>query len=169
MSITMPAKSPFAANATLARLIELGQRIRAHRKKLRINATTVAEAAGLSRVTLHRIEKGAPAVTIGAYMNVLAALNLEPGFLDPARQAAVRGDLHTDRAGWIPAQVRLADYPQLKALAWQVHGAETLTPTEAIDIYERNWRHVDESALQTHERQLIDALRQGLAGHVNGV
>lgn len=165
----MPAKSPFTTSATLARLIELGQRIRVHRKALRINAATVAEAAGMSRVTLHRIEKGEPAVTIGAYMNVLSALNLELGLLDPARPAAARDDMHTDWAGWIPAQVRLADYPQLKALAWQLHGTDTLTPTEAFDIYERNWRHVDENALQTHERQLIDALRQGLAGHVSRV
>ena len=165
----MPAKSPFNIDATLARLINLGQGIRAHRKSLRINAATVAEAAGMSRVTLHRIEKGEPAVTIGAYMNVLSALNLELSLVDPARPAAARGDMHTDRAGWIPAQVRLADYPQLKALAWQLHGTDTLTPTEAFDIYERNWRHVDESALQTHERQLIDALRQGLGRHVSRV
>ena len=165
----MPAKSPFATSAILARLIELGQRIRVHRKTLRINAATVAEAAGMSRVTLHRIEKGEPAVTIGAYMNVLSALNLDLRLVDPARQAAAGGDMRTDRVGWIPAQVRLADYPQLKALAWQLHGADTLTPIEAFDIYERNWRHVDENALQTHERQLIDALRQGLAGHVSRV
>ena len=25
---------------------------------------------------------------------------------------------------WLPARVRLADYPQLKQLAWQVHGAK---------------------------------------------
>ncbi len=165
----MPAKSPFATDATLARLIKLGHGIRAQRKALRINAATVAEAAGMSRVTLHRIEKGEPAVTIGAYMNALSALNLELGLVDPARLAAARDDTRTDRTGWIPAQVRLADYPQLKALAWQLLGTETLTPTEAFDIYERNWRHVDESALQSHERQLIDALRQGLAGHVSHV
>lgn len=41
--------------------------------------------------------------------------------------------------------------PQLKRLAWQVHGAETLRPAEALDIYERNWRHVDKAALQAHE------------------
>lgn len=34
-----------------------------------------AEAAGISRVTLHRIEKGTPSVTVGALMNVLDALD----------------------------------------------------------------------------------------------
>jgi len=35
------------------------------RKALRVSATVAAEAAGMSRVTLHRIEKGEPSVTMG--------------------------------------------------------------------------------------------------------
>jgi hypothetical protein len=42
-----------------------------------------------------------------------------------------------------------------------VQGSGELTPLEALDIYQRNWRHVDEPALQPHERQLIHALRLG--------
>jgi hypothetical protein len=68
------------------------------------------------------------------------------------------------REGWIPARIRLIDYPQLKQLAWQVHGAETVSPKEAWDIYERNWRHLDESALTVNEQQLIDALRVAFGG-----
>lgn len=37
----------------------------------------VAERAGMSRVTLHRIEKGDPAVTFGNYLRVLMVLGLE--------------------------------------------------------------------------------------------
>ena len=59
--------------------------------------------------------------------------------------------------------------PQLKRLAWQVHGAETLRPAEALDIYERNWRHVDKAALQAHERALIDALRHGVGARIERV
>ncbi|OGT29844.1 MAG: hypothetical protein A2W28_05305 [Gammaproteobacteria bacterium RBG_16_51_14] len=58
--------------------------------------------------------------------------------------------------------MHLADYPQLKQLAWQVHGTDELTPAEALSIYERNWRHVDVKALEPRERQLVDALRIGL-------
>ncbi len=58
--------------------------------------------------------------------------------------------------------MRLSDYPQLKQLAWQVHGVDELTPTEALSIYERNWRHIDVAALQPHEQQLVDALRLAL-------
>jgi len=142
---------PFPSHPNTAQLVILGQQIRARRKNLKINATIVAEASGISRVTLHRIEKGEPTVTMGAYLNVAAALGLKLGILSP-----------NEKQGWIPARVRLADYPQLKLLAWQVHGVDTLTPAEALSIYERNWRHIDEAALDARERDLIAALRLGL-------
>lgn len=143
------------------RLAQLGREIHAHRKSLRLSATAVAEAAGISRVTLHRIEKGEPTVTMGAYLSAMAALGLKVGPVGQAGAADARDA--EDRAGWIPARIRLADYPQLARLAWQVQGAETLTPGEAWDIYERNWRHVDESGLSGRERQLIEALRLGFS------
>ncbi|MGH8034803.1 MAG: helix-turn-helix domain-containing protein, partial [Lysobacterales bacterium] len=65
----MPAHTPAITNATAERLTKLGKQIRAHRKSLRINATTAAEAAGMSRVTLYRVESGEPSVTMGAYLN----------------------------------------------------------------------------------------------------
>jgi len=67
-----------------------------------------------------------------------------------------------DRTGWIPARVRLADYPQLRSLAWQVHGTETLTPHEALDIYERTARHLDAQSMSADEQALWDALRLAL-------
>ena len=156
----MPASPPAITNATVSRLSAFGQQIRACRKALGLSATVAAEAAGLSRVTLHRMEKGAPAVTMAAYLNVMAALGLDLSLSVPADQAAVAPA--ADRTGWIPAQVRLADYPQLKQLAWHVLGVNELTPAEALSIYERNWRHIDVSALQPHERHLVDALRQAM-------
>lgn len=156
----MPAYIPVTANIS-DDLIVLGRQIRAHRKALRINATTVAEAAGISRVTLHRIEKGEPAVTIGAYLSAMVALGLKFGIAPAVSTDTPRT---VDREGWIPVRIRMTDYPQLMQLAWQVKGTETLTPREAWDIYERNWRHLDENALSEHERQLIDALRLGFGG-----
>lgn len=153
----MPAKPPIITSITASQLIALGQQIRAHRKTLRISATTAAEAAGMSRVTLHRIEKGEPAVTMGAYMNAMAALGLNFGLVVPAE--LIESHDAVSREGWIPARIRLVDYPQLKQLAWQVHDTVTLSPAEAWDIYDRNWRHMNEQALTVHERQLIDALR----------
>jgi len=37
----------------------------------------VAERAGLSRVTLHRIERGDSAVTMGSYLRIMMVLGLE--------------------------------------------------------------------------------------------
>lgn len=158
----MPTKLPIISSNAAEHLIALGQQIRAHRKALRISATTAAEAAGMSRVTLHRIEKGEPAVTMGAYMNAMAALGLNFGLVTSAEP--IKAHPTEQREGWIPARIRLIDYPQLKQLAWHVQGAETLSPKEAWDIYERNWRHLDEPSLTENEQHLIDALRVAFGG-----
>jgi len=134
-------------------LIELGRKIRAQRKTLGVNATATAEAAGISRVTLHRLERGEPTVNMGAYASVMSALGLN---------LAVGTKVDVTHAGFIPVRIHLDDYPQLKKLAWQIKADADLTPTEALGVYERNWRHLDHLALSTSERQLIDALRLGL-------
>lgn len=149
-------KTFFSPETPFAHLHALGGEIRARRKVLGVNATDTAESAGISRVTLHRIEKGEPSVTMGAYMNVMAALGLSlPG------QAATED---TEKQEVIPTRIKIDDYPQLRQLAWQVHGTASLTPLEARDIYERNWRHLDQSQLEDKERQLINALQIGLGG-----
>ena len=155
----MPARNPKITKETARRLNALGERIRAQRKKLNLNATVAAEAAGMSRVTWYRIEKGEPAVTIGAWFNAAAVLGLT---LD-IPESEVTG---ADRRNWIPARVRLADYPELKKLAWHAGGTEFLSPREALDIYEHNQRHLDPDAMTPEEVQLLDALRTafGLSG-----
>lgn len=167
----MPARTPFIASALADKLIAMGKQIRAQRKTLHISATTASEAAGMSRVTLHRIENGEPSVTIGAYLNAMAALDMNFDIIKPTDLAANKSDAKKpddDRKGLIPARIRLADYPELKQLAWQVHGTDELTPVEALSIYERNWRHVDAQNLEPRERDLVDALRLGL-GERNGI
>jgi len=158
----MPAKAPKTAARVTEKLAILGQQIRDHRKAIRVTAAATAEAAGISRVTLHRIEKGEPSVTMGAYLNVMDALALE---YVPAEKVAIDPGQANDRfRDMIPARIRLADYPQLKKLAWQVHGTDTLTPLEALSIYERNRRYMDTDNLSEQEQQLIEALRLGLGG-----
>ena len=153
----MPSKSPETSGAVGEKLVELGRQLRARRKYLRVSAVAAAESARMSRVTLQRIERGEPSVTMGAYLNAMTALGMDLR-LDsgPASLPSAQGQ---DRPGWLPVRVDPANYPQLKQLAWQVGGAVELTPAEAFSIYERNWRHVDVAALEPHERHLIDALR----------
>lgn len=158
----MPATIKRLNSQELAdRVEELASRIRARRKAMGVSATAAAEAAGMSRVTWHRIEQGQFSVTIGAWFNALAVLGLEFGIgessLDSAN-AQNGGDDKFDQH--VPVQIRLGDYPQLQALAWQVSGKQEVTPQEALDIYSRNRRHLDSAALSARERGLMDALQQ---------
>ena len=155
----MPSKIQVTAEAAAQKLTSIGLQIRAQRKALKINATVAAEASGISRVTLYRIEHGEPSVTIGAYLNALSALGLG---LQVVSTTDVAAESIAYPPLWLPARVRLADYPQLKHLAWQVQGTNELTPAEALSIYERNARHLDTQALEPAERRLIDALRVAL-------
>jgi transcriptional regulator with XRE-family HTH domain len=136
-------------NTSTPLLQTLGERIRAHRKQLRLSAIATAEAAGLSRVTLHRIEKGEPTVAIGAYLAVLDALGLRLDVVDPQARPAEPA---------LPERIALDAYPQLRRLAWQTHAATELTPAEALNLYERHWRHLDPAALSPAERALVQQL-----------
>ena len=155
----MPAAAPATGEIAAAKLLALGEQLRAQRKSLGVSATTAAEAAGMSRVTLHRIERGEPSVTMGAYLNAAAALGLELGVVDALPPPAS----HSKAAG-VPTRLRLADYPQLERLAWQFQGASDVTPAEALSLYERNWRHIEQGALAPHERTLIQQLVASLGG-----
>lgn len=161
----MSAKPPPPLDPSAAQLQALGEQLRARRKALRVSSTAAAEAAGMSRVTLHRIEKGEPSVACGAWAHAAAALGMTLQVRNAeGRQAADALTPPVDLTQWIPVRVRLADYPQLKALAWQVHGTDALSPLEALGIYERNARHLDTAAMSPAEQALLQALRAGLGG-----
>lgn len=153
MSYIMPAAAPPLTATADRRLAAFGGRIHARRKALKVSATTAAEAAGMSRMTLHRIERGEPSVTMGAYMNALAALGLDVDVVTTTEAVSPSPVL---------GGVRIADYPQLRRLAWQLAPGTELTPEEAWATYERNWRHVDASALDKRERQLLEDLARTL-------
>lgn len=153
----MPARAPTPDFAAMARLGTLGLDIRARRKALGVTAQAAAAAAGMSRVTWHRIEGGEPSVTMGAYLNALGALGLEIRVGDVVAPTKVE----TPR---VPQRIRLADYPQLKRLAWHAPGLTELTPAEALSLYERHWRHLDREALEPKERALLEALTHQEAG-----
>jgi transcriptional regulator with XRE-family HTH domain len=132
----------------------LGQQLRRARKQQKVSAVAAAQAAGMSRVTLHRIERGQASVAMSAWVALADSLGLDLALVD--RNAATA-------ALELPERIRLQDYPQLKALAWQLNLSE-LSPRQALQLYERNWRHLDASVLSVAERELIERLAGAFGG-----
>ena len=58
------------------------------------------------------------------------------------------------------------DYPQLRRLAWNRRPGEPMDPRAVLSLYEREWRHVDVTALTGRERRLLAQL---VETHGNGV
>lgn len=52
----------------------------------------------------------------------------------------------------------IGEFPQLRLIAWNRNPHDAITGEEAFDLYERNWRFVDEAAMLPHERAVLDRL-----------
>ncbi|MBM7369291.1 helix-turn-helix domain-containing protein [Gordonia hydrophobica] len=158
----MPAKSPQVSDRTQRALSALGTALRTRRKELGVTAAMTAESAGMSRVTLHRVESGSASVTVGAYANAAAALGMQLTFGDRTPDGPAADAPGPARA--VPGNVRVGDYPQLRAICWQLGQGAELSREEALHRYERGWRHVDQDAMTDRERTFI----QGLADEYGG-
>jgi len=64
--------------------------------------------------------------------------------------------------------VRIPDYPVLKELAWS-RVDEYIPAEEALALYERNWRFVQDAGVSPDEQMLIDRLTQQCGGGVLNV
>ena len=137
----------------------LGARLREARLAWGISATAAAQAAGVSRMTWHRMEAGSPSVAAGAYARALDAVGIAD--VEPSEAAVSRP------AGMIPTRIRVGDWPELAALGWSLQPDTVLTPREALAVYERNGRHLDLAKVSDAERALIEDLREGLADGVH--
>lgn len=139
-------------------VLRLGHALRTARQALGITVTAAAQAARISRVTWHRLEKGEQTVALGALSAAAGVLDLALVLVPLDAAGTPTPPSPEDH---LPLQIRLADYPQLRRLAWQVGDRQqVLTPREALGLYERNWRHVQQAALEPREQALLDALRQ---------
>lgn len=59
----------------------IGENIKLARLRRKISTTMLAERAGISRVTLRKVENGEGSVTMAIYANVLFCLGLEKDLL----------------------------------------------------------------------------------------
>ena len=146
---------------------QLGEMLRAKRKARGISMASAAEAAGISRITLYRLEKGEPGVSWGALLAAVDAIGVEVQLTDTREELRATDSL---AAGSLPLSIRLSEFPELRRLAWQVgERVECLTPQEAAGLYVRNARHLDSSALTERESSLMRALRQVISADVPDV
>lgn len=134
-------------------LATIGQKLHLRRKSLKVSAESVAIAAGISRITLHRIEKGEPGVSMGAFVSVIEALGLQfiVSSKDLEKPALNISEIDLSK-------ISIKDYPQLKQLAWQLHDDAVLTAVEAKNMYERNEKHIYFDLISEKERELIKLL-----------
>jgi transcriptional regulator with XRE-family HTH domain len=169
----MPATAPPSTASATHRLRLMGEQLRARRRHLRVGAVAAAEAAGLSRTTLHRIERGEPSVTMAAYLAAAEAVGLEfrltLGTTEelvpaPGAASAPAPSSPTTAMPAPPQRIRPEDHAQLRQLAWHLARGTVLSPAEALALYERNWRHVDVAAMVDAERALLRALVQASGG-----
>lgn len=65
-------------------LEQFGENIKLARLRRKLTVEQVAERAGVGRTTLWQVEKGAPNVTMAAYIQVLFVLGLEKEWLNIA-------------------------------------------------------------------------------------
>ena len=154
----MPSKSPRISKESTETLKSLARTIRQRRKALGVSAVAAAEAAGMSRVTLHRIEKGEASVTMGAYVNAMSVMGLKLLVGNGSNSSPE----NTRDGSRIPVRIMLSEYPQLRQLAWHVQGTDELSAKEAWGVYERNRRHLDPESLEPHERELLEALQTAM-------
>lgn len=86
-------------------LRKLGQDMRDARLRRRIPVAVMAERASISRMTLNKIEKGKPGVSLGAYATVLFVLGLADrlGELADIKNDALGLELDEER---LPKRIR---------------------------------------------------------------
>lgn len=73
----MAKQAPALFPPILRQLEALGTRLRLARLRRRYSASSVATRAGVTRMTLYKIEKGDPGVRLGVYASVMRVLNLQ--------------------------------------------------------------------------------------------
>lgn len=88
--------------ATLAKMLPpvaasnlkiVGEQIKLARLRRKISLAAMAERAGCSELTLIKIEKGSPSVSMGIYVRVLYGLGLDGDILAIAREDKVGRNL----------------------------------------------------------------------------
>lgn len=128
---------------------QLGQLLRQARRRAGLTLKALAGRTGISLRFLSELERGKDGASLGRVLQVAAALGVE---MQPL-------------AGAIPL-IEIDRYPELKLLGWQRWGQRFIDESDALALYEANWRFVDAAHLIPREAALI---RQLAERHGRGV
>lgn len=159
----MPAKAALLADDLQRLWAQVSERVREARLRRNMTAEQVAREAGITRVTLNRLERGDPSITVATFLKVLDSLRLAQDLADVAADSEKRTAGEQLRQRRLPSRIRIDAYPQLREIAWHLSDPQaTVTPKEALELYERNWRHVDQAQVLPKERALIQRLVETL-------
>ncbi|MBQ6253489.1 MAG: helix-turn-helix domain-containing protein [Bacteroidales bacterium] len=79
------SKATFLPRKVQRNLEVMGEQMKLARKRRGLSLATIAERAQCTQLTLMRVEKGVPTVSIGIYARVLYALGLDEDILLLAR------------------------------------------------------------------------------------
>lgn len=73
----MPSEATLLFPGEVAKLQQLGERLRLARLRRKLSSTIVAARVGVSRTTIYRAEQGDPNVSLGNYFRYLGVLHLD--------------------------------------------------------------------------------------------
>jgi len=107
MDVTQKDRSSSGVPIPVKRALrKLGHDIRDARRRRRIPVAILAQRSSISRMTLNKVEKGDPGVSLGSYATVLFALGMADRLADVAdpRHDAVGLDLEAEH---LPERIRL--------------------------------------------------------------
>jgi len=98
--------SPTVPVPVIRALRKLGHDIRDARRRRRIPVAILAQRASISRMTLNKVEKGSPSVSVGAFATVLFTLGMVERLADVAdpRHDTVGLELEEEH---LPERIRL--------------------------------------------------------------
>lgn len=135
----------------------IGEKIKAERKRLKLPQADTAEASGIDRRTLGRIEKGQSSVTIGAYVTVMNGLNIKLTATTPV-DALKEEKQHREQ--FLPLLINLNEYRALRDCAWHITGEDFVEPSVAYRLYQERITLIDRKLLADKEIALMAALEK---------
>ena len=91
---------------------------------------------------------------------VIYQLRLPRGLAEKLKAGLKQAGFTADLRAFIDYHVIcIDDFENLRLLAWN-RTSRFVTRTEAFQLYERNWRHVDPNGMSAEEHELIAQLKQ---------